>query len=169
MALIFVSQSLEIYFDLSELDDTSRPQCPYYIFYKTSFLREENRLWHSTGALFLKKIYYFKLVIFKGVGLGQFPQEKKYFNGWLLVIFTKYSDGWFIYLILLLDHRLYPERSYKFMLVRLCVRVSIWNQCCFQGFIQAILMSVRRHKQLNLLTEFWNSIFIKFYFKAFWR
>ena len=79
MALIFVSQSLEIYFDLSELDDISRPQCPYYSFYKTSFLREENRL--RTGALFLKKEYYFKLVIFKGVGLGQFPQEKKYFNG----------------------------------------------------------------------------------------
>ena len=36
-----------------------------------------------------------------------------------------------------------------------------------QGFIQAILMSGRRHKKLNLLIEF--SIFIKFYFKAYWR
>ena len=36
-----------------------------------------------------------------------------------------------------------------------------------QGFIQAILMSGRRHKKLILLIEF--SIFIKFYFKAYWR
>ena len=35
-----------------------------------------------------------------------------------------------------------------------------------QGFIQAILMSGRRHKKLNLLIEFSNAIFIKFYFKA---
>ena len=38
-----------------------------------------------------------------------------------------------------------------------------------QGFIQAILMSIRWHKKLNLLIEFSNSIFIKFYFKAFWH
>ena len=38
-----------------------------------------------------------------------------------------------------------------------------------QEFIHAILMSVRRHKKLNLLIEFSNSIFIKFYFKAFWH
>ena len=37
----------------------------------------------------------------------------------------------------------------------------------WQGFIQAILMPVRRHKKLNLLIEFSNSIFIKFYFIAF--
>ena len=36
-----------------------------------------------------------------------------------------------------------------------------------QGFIQAILMSVRRHKKLNLLIEFSNSIFIKFYLKTY--
>ena len=30
----------------------------------------------------------------------------------------------------------------------------------------SILMSGRRHKKLNLLIEFWNSIFIKFYFEA---
>ena len=35
-----------------------------------------------------------------------------------------------------------------------------------QEFIQAILMSRRRPKKLNLITEFSNSIFIKFYFKA---
>ena len=34
-------------------------------------------------------------------------------------------------------------------------------------FIQTILMSGRRHKNLNLLIEFSNSIFIKFCFKAY--
>ena len=38
-----------------------------------------------------------------------------------------------------------------------------------QGFIQAISMSGRRHKKLNLQIEFSNSIFIKFCFKGFWR
>ena len=38
-----------------------------------------------------------------------------------------------------------------------------------QGFIQAILMSGRRHKKLNLLIEFSNSIFMKFYFKAHFK
>ena len=38
-----------------------------------------------------------------------------------------------------------------------------------QGFIQAILMSVRRHKKFNLLIEFSIRIFIKFYFKANWH
>ena len=37
-----------------------------------------------------------------------------------------------------------------------------------QGFIQALLMSGRQHKMLNLLSEFSNSIFIKIYFKAYW-
>ena len=37
-----------------------------------------------------------------------------------------------------------------------------------QGFIQTILISGRSLKKLNLLIEFWNSIFIKFYFKACW-
>ena len=35
-----------------------------------------------------------------------------------------------------------------------------------QGFVQAILMSGRRHKKL---IEFSNSIFLRFYFKAYWR
>ena len=38
-----------------------------------------------------------------------------------------------------------------------------------QGFIQGIFMSRRRYRKLNLLIEFSNSIFIKFYFKAYWR
>ena len=41
-----------------------------------------------------------------------------------------------------------------------------------QGFIQAILMSVRQHKTLNLLIQFSNSIFTnlhKFYFQACWH
>ena len=38
-----------------------------------------------------------------------------------------------------------------------------------QGFIQTILMSIRRQKKPNLLIEFSNSIFKKFYFKVFWR
>ena len=37
-----------------------------------------------------------------------------------------------------------------------------------KGFMQAILMGGRRHKKLNLVVEFSNSIFIKFYFKAYW-
>ena len=47
----------------------------------------------------------------------------------------------------------------------LCCNVLAW----MQGFIQEILMSVIRHKILNLLTEFLNSIFIKICFKAYWR
>ena len=41
------------------------------------------------------------------------------------------------------------------------------NRICIysQGFIQAILMSGRRHKILNLLIEFSSSIFIKFVLK----
>ena len=38
-----------------------------------------------------------------------------------------------------------------------------------QGFNQAILMSGRGYKILNLLIEFSNLIFIKIYFKAYWR
>ena len=38
-----------------------------------------------------------------------------------------------------------------------------------QAFIQAVLMSGRRHKKLNLLIDFWNSIFMKFYFIAYWH
>ena len=37
------------------------------------------------------------------------------------------------------------------------------------GIYPSNFVSVRRHKKLNLLTEFSNSIFIKFYFKAFWH
>ena len=36
-----------------------------------------------------------------------------------------------------------------------------------QGFIQAIMISGTLHKKLNLLIEFWNSIFIKNFFKAY--
>ena len=42
------------------------------------------------------------------------------------------------------------------------------NPSWIQGFIQAILMSGRRHKKLNLLFKFSNSIFVKFYIKAYW-
>ena len=91
MVPTFVNQLLENYFALPELDDTSIPQCSYCIFSKTSFLREDRRIWHSAGALLFKKGFYFKLVIFdkKGVGLGKLPQEKKYFNGWPLVYFLQ--------------------------------------------------------------------------------
>ena len=44
-------------------------------------------------------------------------------------------------------------------------QLKVW----YKGFIQAILIFVRRHKKLNLLIEFSNSIFITFYFKAFWH
>ena len=37
-----------------------------------------------------------------------------------------------------------------------------------QGFIQAIQMSGRRVKNLNLVIEFSNTIFIKFCFNAYW-
>ena len=37
----------------------------------------------------------------------------------------------------------------------------------FQGFIQTILMSCWQHKKFHLLIQFWNSIFIKFCFKAY--
>ena len=38
-----------------------------------------------------------------------------------------------------------------------------------QRFIQAVLMSSRRHKKLNLPIKFSNSIFIKCDFKAYWH
>ena len=46
----------------------------------------------------------------------------------------------------------------------------MWCLCKdLQAFIQAILLSDRRHKKLNLLIEFSNSISLKFYFKANWH
>ena len=39
----------------------------------------------------------------------------------------------------------------------------------YQRFIQAVLTFGKRHKKHNLLIEFSNSIFIKFYFKAYCR
>ena len=41
------------------------------------------------------------------------------------------------------------------------------NTITKQEFIQAILVSGRRHKKLNLLIQFWNWIFMKFYFEAY--
>ena len=38
-----------------------------------------------------------------------------------------------------------------------------------QGFIQAISISCRRQKKLNLLLEFSNSILIKHYLKGYYR
>ena len=38
-----------------------------------------------------------------------------------------------------------------------------------QEFMQSILVSDRRQKKLSVLIKFSNSIFIKFYFKAYWR
>ena len=38
-----------------------------------------------------------------------------------------------------------------------------------QGFMPAVLMSCRRHKKLNFLIKFSNSIFIKFEVKVYWR
>ena len=46
--------------------------------------------------------------------------------------------------------------------------LSLHGEIRIQGYIQTILMSGRWHKKLNLLTEFSNSIFIKFYSKAYW-
>ena len=37
-----------------------------------------------------------------------------------------------------------------------------------QGFIQAICVSGKYYEKLNLLIEFTNLDFIKFYFKAYW-
>ena len=45
--------------------------------------------------------------------------------------------------------------------------LTIFLVYCKQGFIQAILMSVRLHKNLDFLMEFSNSVFVKFYFKQF--
>ena len=45
------------------------------------------------------------------------------------------------------------------------VNLHLWCQ----GFMQAILMSDRWHKKLNLLIEFSNAIFIKFYSKAYYH
>ena len=45
--------------------------------------------------------------------------------------------------------------------------LTIFLVYCKQGFIQAILMSVRLHKNPDLLMEFSNSVFVKFYFKQF--
>ena len=46
-----------------------------------------------------------------------------------------------------------------------CVYLCIY--VCMQGFTQTILMSGRRHKKLNLLIEFRNSVYKKFYFEAY--
>ena len=44
---------------------------------------------------------------------------------------------------------------------------KLLTQTSFPGFIQAILISGRWHKKLNILIEFSISIFIKFCFKAY--
>ena len=64
---------------------------------------------------------------------------------------------------------LIPSRWIK-VIFRLWIRVNTKNFFRFitrQGFIQAILMSGRRHKKLNLLIQFLNSIFIKLYFETY--
>ena len=43
----------------------------------------------------------------------------------------------------------------------------LWHFAAIGGSIQAILVPGRRHKKLNLLIEFWNSVFIKFDFEAY--
>ena len=74
MVLTLVSQSLENYFALSELDDTLRPQCCYYILQNISFCVKII----DFDALFFRKRFYFRLVIIEkeSIGLGKLPQEK---------------------------------------------------------------------------------------------
>ena len=55
---------------------------------------------------------------------------------------------------------------YKYFLLAIIFYILL--SILSQEFIQAILTFGRRHKKLNLLIEFSNSIFIKFYFKAYW-
>ena len=43
-----------------------------------------------------------------------------------------------------------------------------WEKPTGQGFVQEILMFGRRYKKLSLLIDFSNTIFIKFYLKAYW-
>ena len=134
MVPTFISQLLENYFALSELDDTSRPQCSYYIFSKTSCLQEDSRLWHSTRALFFKG-FYVKLVIFekKGVGLGKLPQEKKYFNGWPLVKGVINLPDFAPFYTLGFSQK-GPIKSS----LSVCVCASMWNQCCFESTFSTI-------------------------------
>ena len=66
----------------------------------------------------------------------------------------------------------YSEACQRSTIKRFAKIVQGYNYLCkikiiVQGFIQAILMSIRRHKELNLLIEFSNSIFIKSNFKLF--
>ena len=41
------------------------------------------------------------------------------------------------------------------------------NTITKQEFIQGILMSGKWHQKINLLIQFWNWIFMKFYFEAY--
>ena len=68
-------------------------------------------------------------------------------------------------------------RLLNIILGHLCVpillaKMLIWapflqSMCTFQGFIQTLLMSGRRHEKLNLVIKFWNLIFMKFYFEVY--
>ena len=60
-------------------------------------------------------------------------------------------------------YKMYPT----FVYISFCIQ-NLYKQ----GFIQAILISVRQHKTLTLLIQFSNSIFTnlhKFYFQACWH
>ena len=56
-----------------------------------------------------------------------------------------------------------------FIVLQHCIICIFLIHSDSQGFIQAILMPVRQHIKLNILTEFSNSIFTKCYFKACWH
>ena len=66
-----------------------------------------------------------------------------------------------IWLIKQIDE-VYPARLIWFHSITLCNNIARFN--CYSE-VQEILMCGRRHKKI----KFSNSIFIKFYFKAYWR
>ena len=100
-----------------------------------------------------------------------------YCNSWqfskyqLCPVTRKSQKNWFLSQVNILPriYSKYCKISYLFFLhynILWTTDNSKYDEIVYQGFIQAILMSSRQYKKLNLLIEYWNSIFIKFYFWA---
>ena len=88
-----------------------------------------------------------------------------------LGLFMSYvCDLFFIFsiFIIVINHMTSFKQTYLFFVNFLEYLLLLLDNEDEQGFIQAILMSCRQHKILNLLIEFSNSIFIKICFKAYW-
>ena len=72
----------------------------------------------------------------------------------------------YIYIYIFIFSLLYPIYIYKYIYIYI-YRERERERERRERLIQSILISGKQHKKLNFLNEFWNSIFVKFYFEAY--